>query len=114
TQPMMEPSTPEAAPAPTGTPRRLVDTLATPDAQSDGAEIVYDQDGIKVQKFGDRIGFEAKADQFNGSAWGATPDEARRALTQLMRSKQPKEAVLQNRDRSRPAYVEQMQAIANA
>lgn len=108
---------PEPKPAPAGQPADTKTPLSkrvAPDLPDDYGAIVYDQDGVTVRKFGDRLGYEASSENFRGGAWGRTPEEARQKLGQLIQRNETVAPVLQNRDRSRPAYVEQMQAIANA
>lgn len=98
--------------APSVDSRPLSEQVGTDKPANGEPETVYQQDGVTVRHFGDRIGYKATAEGFDGAAWGASPQEARRALNQLVERSKPKESVLQNRDRSRPAYVEQMQSIA--
>jgi len=93
---------PEARAAP------LSEQVGTEQDQS----IVYDQDGVRVTRFGDNR-FEATLEGSDIAAQGRDISEARRRLQQIVERNKPKAPVLQNRDRSDPGYIQQMNDIAN-
>jgi|GEM_PF-1429083 len=76
------------------------------------SNVVYQQDGVTVTRDADQQ-FSATLEGSDLQAYGRDPGEARRRLSQLSERNQPQAPVLQNRDRSDPGYVQQMEAIAS-
>ncbi len=92
-----------------GPTQPLSEAVGTDQSQSN---VVYQQDGVTITQDSDNQ-FSAALDGSDLQAFGRDPGEARRRLFQLSERNQPQAPVLQNRDRSDPGYVQQMEAIAN-
>ena len=76
------------------------------------SSVVYQQDGVTITRDNEQA-FTATDEQTGLQAFGRDAGEARRRLVQLSERNQPQAPVLQNRDRSDPGYIQQMEAIAN-
>lgn len=89
-------------------PRPLSEQVGT-DINTEGLQVVYQQDGITVEQEGDQF----RAYNEDGlEALGRDAADARRKLTRQIERNWPKGPILQNRDRNTPAYIAQMREIA--
>lgn len=98
--------------APDPVPEERITPLSEQVGTEQDQSIVYDQDGVRVTQFGDNR-FEATLEGSDIAAQGRDISEARRRLQQIVERNKPKAPVLQNRDRSDPGYIQQMNDIAN-